>query len=699
MTDTEDKTMKRSPLPIRAISGLWLALLLMLPALSPAATILGLEADTAQGTTEVRLHLDTAPPEPRHFAIEKPARIAIDLPNTDIGEIERHRELGMGDVRSIDLVPAAGRTRAVLNLDRALSYKIERQGKTLLITIQGAAPKGSATDRAGTSKITDIDFRGGTNNAGRLIIRLSQAGAPMDVSREGSKTLVDLPATAIGKDLAQRYDVTDFATPVKYFDAFPREDGTRIAIQAQDGFEHLAYQADRTLTVEIKPLTPEQTAEAEGPQYTGEPVSLNFQDEQIRPIMHVLAETSGRNIVMSDAVQGSMSLRLDNVPWDQALDIILKSKGLSKRETGNVIRIAPTEEFAAQDRREREAKQEAQALAPLHSEFIQVNYAKAERLAELIRSEDNNFLSERGKITVDPRTNTLLVRDTDDNLEQVRKLVGKLDIPVKQVLIESRIVIATDQFTKELGTRFGATAVGSNGDSGIIAGSGSATGTDTMVGSALDNVESTGDPFPVGVPELGDRLNVDLPTTGSPAGTFALSLLGSDHLVDLEISAMQAEGKGEVISNPRVITSNNQEARIEQGTEIPYQTVSQDGTQVEFKKAVLAVEVTPQITPDEHIIMDINVTKDSVGEIFDGVPSIDTREVTTQVLMDNGETIVLGGIYEISNTDQLDKVPFLGDLPGVGRLFKRTLESSEKAELLIFVTPKIIQGELAQKMQ
>ena len=685
-----------------------------MPLAAPAGTLTGLEFAPAENErVSIRFELDEKADLPRHFSIEKPARIALDLAGTDLGLDGRHHDVDIGAVDSIDVVEAAGRTRAVVNLVRSAAYEVTTEGNTVILTVNRAGTRGSAGSQTrieaamqsaepaaagATGKgVTNIDFRRGRDETGRVLISLSDPGTPMNIRRQGRELIIDLPESHLPESLRRRLDVADFATPVQMIDAMPHQGGTRIVIEPQGEYQHLAYQAGNELTVEVQPVTEQeqQLAAEKEKTYTGERLTLKFQDIGIRPLLQLLADFTDLNIVISDSVQGNMSLRLQNVPWDQALDIILQTNGLSMRQKGNVILVAPTEEFAAQDRRRAEANKQEKALAPLVTEFVQVNYAKADDLAGLLKSSGNNFLSDRGKVTVDSRTNTLLVQDTAQQLEQIRELVDRLDVPVKQVLIESRIVVATDSFTRELGTRFGVTAVGDNGDSGIIAGSGSASGTNTMANNALNNITSTGSPYPVGVPSLGDRLAVDLPTA-NPAGSFALAILGEDALVDLEISAMQAEGQGEIISNPRVITSNNKKARIEQGEEIPYQEATSSGaTNVEFKKAVLAVEVTPQITPNDNIIMDINVSQDTRGETTNGVPAINTREVETQVLMKNGETIVLGGIYEFSSTEDLQKVPFLGDIPGLGRLFKHTLRNDDKAELLIFVTPKIIDNELA----
>ena len=446
--------------------------------------------------------------------------------------------------------------------------------------------------------------------------------------------------------------------------------------------------------------TPSPRSSTPDREYTGERLTLSFQDIETRAVLQLLADVSGRNIIVSDSVAGNVTLRLQNVPWDQALDIVLATKGLDMRENGGVIIVAPADEIAAREKADLEARKDIRELEPLLSEFLQVNYAKASDLAELMKgkggaTKGNAMLSERGSVAIDERTNTLLVQDVSENLAQIRRLVSTLDIPVRQVLIESRIVIVSDDFSRELGIRWGVTAVNDTSD-GLIAVSGSNSGTNTIVNSALNNLQSTGSPYPVQLPAQGDRYNVNLPIA-NPAGRLGLALLGEDYLVDLELSAAQAEGRGEVISSPRVITANQKEASIRQGVEIPYQESSSSGaTSTQFKEAVLSLTVTPQITPDDRIILDLTVTKDSVGQVVSderggSIPSIDTREVVTQVLVNNGQTVVLGGVYETEEGQRVSKVPFLGDIPGVGVLFRSTRTVSRKSELLIFVTPKILK--------
>ncbi|MES0327947.1 MAG: type IV pilus secretin PilQ family protein, partial [Gammaproteobacteria bacterium] len=470
---------------------------------------------------------------------------------------------------------------------------------------------------------------------------------------------------------------------------------------------HVAYQADNIFTIELKPIAKEALEEQNKSKfgYTGERLSLNFQDIPVRAVLQLIADFTSLNVVVSDSVTGNLTLRLKNVPWDQALDIILKAKGLSKRESGNVMLVAPSEEIAAQEKIDLEASQAITELAPLRSVYFTVNFAKVTDLEKLFsaagKEGGSSLLSSRGSVIVDERTNTLIVKDTDEVIAELRRILIKLDVPIRQVLISSRIVIASNDFSKELGVRFGVTDVSSNGVDGIKTVSGTITSTNQIVGDAVDNLSTTGNAFPVELPTGStggrlDRLGVNLPVIGTNVGAIAFSVLKGGSLVDLEISAMQNENKGEVVSSPRVVTADRNEAFIEQGVEIPYLSATSSGaTSVEFKKAVMSIKVTPQITPDDRIIMDLTVNKDSVGQVFGGIPSIDTREVQTQVLVNNGDTIVLGGIYEQVTRDEEDKVPLLGDLPLIGSLFRHTLKSDQKAELLIFVTPKILKESLS----
>jgi type IV pilus assembly protein PilQ len=506
----------------------------------------------------------------------------------------------------------------------------------------------------------------------------------VDIRQEGARVVAIFKDTSLPAELMRRLDVMDFATPVATVDTLKTNLDTRIVISAEGKYDQLAYQSDNEFSIEINPV-PDDIEEASGlysesKEYEGQRLTLNFQDIETRAVLQLLAETSGRNIVVSDTVQGNVTLRLRNVPWDQALDIVMTTKGLDMRQNGNVIIVAPAEEIAARETADLEARNAISELEPMYSEFLQVNYAKASDLSALIGADTGGgMLSERGSIAVDDRTNTLLVQDTADRLEDIRRMVRALDVPIKQVLIESRIVVVNDDFSRDLGVRLGVTGYRENGTDGAAVISG--TGTGTMVNSIVDNLGTTGQITPVELPILTDRYNVNVPIAEA-AGRFSLAVLERDYLVDLELTALEAEGRGEIVSTPRVITANQKQARIEQGVEIPYQQSASSGaTTVQFKKAVLSLEVTPQITPDNNIIMDLRVHKDN----------IDTRAVETQVLVEDGQTVVLGGIYETERRETITKVPFLGDIPAIGVLFRSKQLQNDKSELLIFVTPRILE--------
>jgi len=668
----------------------------------------------------IELRLVTSGPAtaPLSFTIDNPARISLDLQGTTLALPSRRKDVKMGPLDTILAAEAEGRTRVVLNLDRMVPYETRVDGNAVVVTLgaataaaaavttfPAAAPAGSATTASAAPgagrRIDNLDFRRGEDGGGRVVITLSDPGTPVDVRKEGDLILLTFAGTALPDNLLKRLDVADFATPVNLIEATRTPKGARISIAAKLPFEELAYQSDNQFTVEVAPVV-KQAIEAKPTlfsadrEYTGERLTLSFQDIETRAVLQLLADVSGRNIVVSDNVTGNVTLRLQNVPWDQALDIVLATKGLDMRENGGVIIVAPADEIAAREKADLEARKEIRELEPLLSEYVQVNYAKASDLAELMKgSKGNSLLSERGSVGIDERTNTLLVQDVAERIGEIRRLVGTLDIPVRQVLIESRIVIVRDDFSRDLGIRWGVTAVKDTSD-GLLAVSGSGSGTNTIVNSGVDNINNSGQPFPVELPAQDDRYNVNLPIA-NPAGQLALALLDDDFLVDLELSALQAEGRGEVVSSPRVITANQKQASIRQGVEIPYQESASSGaTTTQFKEAVLSLTVTPQITPDDRIILDLEVTKDSVGAVVTNerggsVPSIDTRAIQTQVLVNNGQTVVLGGIYETEESEDYTKVPFLGDIPGVGTFFRSTRKVSNKSELLIFVTPKILR--------
>jgi type IV pilus assembly protein PilQ len=674
-----------------------------------------LQVSTLPGNRVVLVMTTSGPaPEPLSFTIEDPARISFDLPETALGMTERRRDVKRGVLDTIMLAEAQGRTRVVLNLDAMVPYETAVDGDRITVTLGAVTAPAAAAARTGTfgqpsglqvargGQLTDIDFRRGADGAGRVIVTLTDPTMVVDIREEHARTVVEFRDASLPDELLRRLDVLDFATPVQTIDAVRFPGGARLVINATGDFEQLAYQADNQFNIEFRPVVHQDPTLYgvfdERKEYTGQRLTLNFQDIEVRAVLQLLAETSGLNVVVSDTVRGNVTLRLDSVPWDQAMDIILSTKGLAMRQVGNVVLVAPAPEIAARERQELESRQEIQQLAPLRSEFLQVNYAKASDLANLMQrgGGEGSLISERGRVSIDERTNTLLIFDTAERIADVRRLVAALDIPVRQVLIESRIVVANDDFSRDLGVRLGATYVGERGSDGLIAITGSGTGTDSIVTSGRNNLNQTGSAFPVAIPGLQDRYNVNLPIA-NPAGRIGMAILGADYLIDIELAAAQAEGQGEIVSSPRVITANQKEAVIEQGVEIPYQEAAASGaTATQFKKAVLSLTVTPQITPDDRIIMDLEVTQDTVGQSLPSatgglVPSIDTRKVITQVLVNDGETVVLGGIFETERRVTEDKVPILGDIPGLGRLFKRTGTVSNKRELLIFVTPKILR--------
>ena len=693
----------------RACHNLFAAACLLL-----GSTVAAQAADTASGNTlqsvdvaglpgnkaQIILTLSNPAPAPLSFTIDNPARIALDFPNTSNGLAQRSQEIGIGMAESLTAVEAQGRTRVVVNLVDMVPYEAHAEGNKIILTVQNAGSQMSeaavAAARAsgdGDESINNIDFRRGEDGQGRVIVSLSDPSVPVDMQQQGGKVLVDFYRTQLPEELERRLDVLDFATPVKTIDTYTRGDNVHMVITPMGEYEYIAYQTDNQFTIEVRELTREEVEEAKKDEFgfSGERLSLNFQDIEVRSVLQLIADFTGLNVVVSDTVRGSLTLRLKNVPWDQALDIILKTKGLGMRQTGNVMLVAPSEEIAAREKLELESKKQIEELEPLYSEYIQVNYAKASDLATLLKSSDTTLMSDRGMVTTDKRTNTLLVQDTAAKLVEVRQLVARLDIPVRQVLIESRIVIANNDFSKELGVKFGLNKQTEfNGGNNIVSVGGTRPGDPRTGGGGVIDPDFTN-------PESSaDNLLVDLGVVGASSSIgMAIGKIGS-YMLNLELSAMEAEGQGEIISSPRVLTSNQKAAFIESGTEIPYQEATSSGaTSTEFQKAVLSLSVTPQITPDDRLIMDLQISKDSVGEFsVDGIPSIDTNEVSTQVLVDDGETLVLGGIYEQIKRNEVDRTPFFGELPLVDWMFKKTLSQDDRAELLIFVTPKIVKEEL-----
>ncbi len=674
---------------------------------------------------QLTLHLSGPAPQPLSFTIDNPARIAIDLPNTTLALPSRRIDVQSGGLDSIVAAEAKDRSRLVLSLDHLVPYDITRQGNDILVTLgsSAAATAQSEAQAAGAAaqndngtgvmttsepaeggeaqqwEIRSIDFRRGADGSGQVIVHLSDPHVPINLQQVGNQIVVDFSNATVPADLVRRYDASDFGTPVTDFDVTNSSHGSRIAIDAAGEYDQLAYQSNDEYVIELQPLRKGEAA-AQKPKFTGERLTLNFQDISVRAVLQLLADASGQNIVVSDSVGGDVTLRLQNVPWDQAMDVILRNKGLGQLREGNVIIVAPQAELAARERADLAAQNSVEQLEPLRSEYLQINYAKASDLASLIKGQSNSLLSKRGNVAVDDRTNTLLLQDTPEDLEQINRLVARLDVPVRQVEIEARVVLVNDDFNRQLGATLGLTDVQKNGNSGIVTTTGTAAGEDTIVSSALTSIQNTGQPFPVQIPTgtggAPERYNVNLPVA-SPDGSIAVGILSASHLVDLELSAAEAETEAKDISSPRVITANQKQATIMQGVEIPYQESASSGaTSISFKNAVLQLQVTPQITPDNRIILDLDVRDDEVGQVVVesggvNVPAIDTREVTTQVLVNDGQTVVLGGILTTQSSNVINQVPFLGDIPIIGTFFKNTNRTNNKDELLIFVTPKIIR--------
>jgi len=656
--------------------------------------------------------------KPKIFTTDNPPRIAIDFFKMTSGLASKTQPIGVGMARSVSAIEAGGRTRVVVNLVKQISNDIQVRDNKVIVTIAGtgeAVAKTSQTYQASAlpasqktpvrrpsgSRIEGVDFRRGDAGEGKVTLQLSDPTAVVDMRQQGSRVILDILKTSLPDQFARKYDVGDFATPVKLVEVSSSGKDVHIEILTAGEYDHLAFQADGMLTVEFRPLTKREKEEIERKRdvFTGERLSLNFQDIPVRSVLQLLADFTGLNLVTSDTVQGQITLRLQNVPWDQALDIILKARGLSMRKNGNVIMVAPTQEINQREQLELEAMKQVEELAPLQFEYIQLNYATADNIKKLLIEKDNELLTpNRGSVTVDKRTNTLLLKDTAIKLESIRQVVQRLDVPVRQVMIESRVVIADNNFAQEIGVRLGFNRqLQSNNTEFLIAGGqpGYIDGTQDLDTGQFMGVGAGIESQPPGV---GEQLLVNLPAAGATSGINLLIGKVGSFLLQLELTAMQQEGRGEIISSPRVVTSDNETAIIKQGTQIPYSTVSQDGTNVEFKDAVLKLEVTPNITPDDRVIMKLSVSKDNPSTSVvarDGTVGIDTRSVDTTVLVDNGETVVLGGVFERRRSESTEKVPVLGDLPFLGFFFRSKSQIDNNTELLIFVTPKILKESLA----
>lgn len=655
------------------------------------------------GTTLVKITLKSAPAAtPASFSVNNPPRIAFDFPNTTNGSGKNVQEVGEGDVRRVNIVQAGDRSRIVLETARPLGYDAKIEGNAILITLGGGASASAATPAPmtqtfaqakpsdGKHSLRDIDFRRGRAGEGRVMVDLSDNQVGIDLRTQGRSLIIDFINTAVPKNLERRLDVVDFGTPVDTIETFTQGSNTRMVITPRGAWEHSAYQTDNKFILEVKKVADDANRLVQ-PGFAGEKLSLNFQNVEVRAVLQVIADFTGLNVITSDTVGGSLTLRLKDVPWDQALDIILQSKGLDMRKTGNVVWIAPRDELATREKLALEARAQISDLEPLRTESMQVNYQKAEEFQKLLSNPAQKILSKRGSAVVDVRTNTVFVQDTPSRLEEIRKLLKQIDIPVRQVMIESRIVEANDTFSRNLGARLGFNDTTAQGFR-----IGSGNGTNGLIGGSLANTAAaTGQSATAGA--FNDSLFVNLPAqglSGANPGVFSFLLFNdkSTKFLNLELSALQADGKGKIISSPRVITADKIEATIEQGTEIPYQQATSSGaTSVSFRKATLSLKVKPQITPDDNVIMNLRVNKDSVGQNTLSGPAIDTKQVVTEVLVENGGTVVIGGIYTQDERSTTTKVPVLGDLPYVGFLFKNNQRVDDRRELLIFISPKILK--------
>ena len=699
-------------------------------ATAATATLKNVSYDVLPGG-RIELHMNFEQgqvPQPKIFTTETPPRIAVDFADTD-NAAPRHMDIGKGSTSGVSAVSAGGRTRVVVELIRPSSYTSRVDGNSLVLTVNNGTDAQTTTTAAiiDPSKrlpsassgpaVSNIDFRRGPNGEGRVLVSFSGTGATPNMHHEGDKVIVDLDHVNLPPSEAQRLDVMDFATPVQTIVTRASGNGAKMEITTSGNVETSAYQSGDQYVVEVAPkkksAMTDKLAKGQAPVYTGSRVTFNFQDIPVRSALQLLADISGLNLVASDSVGGSVTLRLVNVPWDQALDVVLRAKGLDKRRNGNVIWIAPQAELAKYEEDLATARLKAEDNAELVTDYVPISYGKAADIAKLLTTgakqggggggggnSSRGFLSPRGSVSYDDRTNTLLINDNPEKIKEIRALIAVLDRPVQQVLIESRIVVATDSFTRDLGAKFGIQARANNTEF-----QNAATATPN-----LQNGTGGGNVISIGGSDNGDGtasgLNVNLPVAGA-AGSFGLAILGANYALDLELSAAQTEGRGEVISSPRVITANQQEAVIRQGQQIGYVTYQNSATgasgsgtaTVQFKDAVLELRVTPTITADNRVYLKINVKKDALAKFIDApgsgqVPQIDTRELNTSVLVDNGQTVVLGGIYEITKQNTVTKVPGLGDIPGIGALFRSTSRQNDKAELLIFVTPRILSDNL-----
>ncbi|MTV41010.1 type IV pilus secretin PilQ [Duganella radicis] len=685
---------------------------------SAANAIESISANQQGANLIVKIALKNAPDKlPINFAITNPPRIALDFGATVNATGKAVLELNQGDLRGVNVVQAGERSRLVFNLKRTLNYATAIDGKSVILTIDGSGGVATAVDAAGLpvarpaaapasrQVLRDLDFRRGANGEGRVVVDLPNNSVAVDVRQTPTGVMVDFLKTGVPENLRRRLDVGDFGTPVSQVTTVPQGENTRMIIEARGLWEQTVYQSDTQLVVDVKPIKEDPNKLTQGSQgYRGEKLSFNFQNVEVRAALQAIADISGLNIITSDSVSGNLTLRLKEVPWDQALDVILQAKGLDMRKNGSVIWIAPKEELLTKEKLELEQKAQIAELEPLKSEIFQLNYQKAEAFKTVFGLEGGDaksrILSKRGSAIIEPRTNQLFVTDIASKLEDVRRLIAKTDVATKQVLIEARIVEASDTFTRNLGAKLGFTDLRTirGGDAGYQIGNGNTrigiAGNMTGIGEVTGQVKLTDSTY-------NNTQFVNLPAAninGTQAGNLAISLFSSaaNRFLNLELSALEEDGTGKIISSPRVITADKAVALIEQGIELPYQVATSSGaTSIQFRKANLRLEVTPQITPDGNVVIDVDVNKDSVGQETRSGFAIDTKHVKTQVMVDNGGTVVLGGIYQQTERSTTDKVPLLGDVPVLGYLFRSNTRTNDKTELLVFITPKIVADRLS----
>ncbi|WP_415755945.1 type IV pilus secretin PilQ [Pseudomonas leptonychotis] len=652
---------------------------------------------------ELKLTFDEPILAPRGYTIEQPARIALDLPGVTNKLGAKNKELGVGNARSVTVVEAKDRTRLIINLTNLAPYSTRTEGRVLYVVVgEGAKDSGLVAQSSSVvvpavaqaknyalqgQAIKNIDFQRGEQGEGNVVITLSDASVSPDIQDQGGKIRLNFTKTQLPESLRVRLDVKDFATPVQFVSASESNGQANIVIEPSGSYDYLAYQADNKLTLSIKPLTQDEVdkRKSESFAYSGEKLSLNFQDIDVRSVLQLIADFTDLNLVASDTVSGNITLRLQNVPWDQALDLVLKTKGLDKRKVGNVLLVAPADEIAARERQELEAQKQIAELAPLRRELIQVNYAKASDMAKLFQSvtSADGAVDERGSVTVDDRTNSIIAYQTQNRLDELRRIVAQLDIPVRQVMIEARIVEASVDYSKALGVSWRGASVGDT--SYVVSGRGG----DRVGAPGFGQNSGVQNP----TPSLGNF--VDMGAAGATSG-IGIGFITDNAILDLELSALEKSGNGEIISQPKVVTSDKETAKILKGSKIPYPEASSSGAATTaFAEANLSLEVTPQITPDNRVIIEVKVNKDAAdfSNQVEGKPTILTNEVNAKVLVSDGETIVIGGVFSNTQSKAVDKVPFLGDVPFVGRLFRRDVVTDNKSELLIFLTPRIMNNQ------